>query len=768
MMGSSKSIALMIAIGCDARLTESTIKDIQMIDDYQEFLSSKAPMVEASGIEPKPVNPILFDWQADVVRWALKRGRAALFEDCGLGKTFQQVEWARQIVDAGRIRRVLIVAPLSVSTQTINEAAKLDVEVQYKSEPDDSTGIWITNYQRIHKFVGVELDGIVLDESSILKSLDGKTRTLLLDEFTRIPYRLCCTATPSPNDLTELANHAQFLGVMPRVEMLATFFVHDSEDSGDQGWRLKRHGRDDFWKWMAQWSVYVRRPSDLGFSDDGFILPPLNISQSVVNTEYRPLDSLFPVLANGIQGRNEARRATMDDRIAEAARIIMDSPDQWIVWHGLNTEGVKLAKILGPDAVLIEGATKDDDRVDRESRWRSGDARVMITKPGMFGFGLNWQHCHNVMYLGLSDSFEQWYQSIRRCWRFGQGSPVNVVVVTSDAESSIVDNVKRKERIADDLASGIVAAMKDSQIENIHGKITKKDNYKMKTIKADNYTLMLGDCVERIKDIETGSVGLSVFSPPFAKLYTYSPSDRDMGNCKNDDAFFRHFGFLIPELLRVTMPGRRCCVHVQQLALTMVNDGVMGMKDFRADVVRAFVGAGWIYDGEVVIDKDPQAQAIRTKTKSLMFVQKNKDSASSRPAMADYILPFRAPGLNPVPIKTNVSNEEWIEFARPIWYNIKESDTLNYQVARENDDERHICPLQLGTIERCVRLWSNPGELVLSPFMGIGSEGYVSLKFDRRFVGIELKESYFNNAAKNISSIVRQSCLFDATERIAG
>ena len=310
--------------------------------------------------------------------------------------------------------------------------------------------------------------------------------------------------------------------------------------------------------------------------------------------------------------------------------------------------------------------------------------------------------------------------------------------------------------------------MKDSQIENIHGKITKKDNYKMKTIKADNYTLMLGDCVERIKDIETGSVGLSVFSPPFAKLYTYSPSDRDMGNCKNDDAFFRHFGFLIPELLRVTMPGRRCCVHVQQLALTMVNDGVMGMKDFRADVVRAFVGAGWIYDGEVVIDKDPQAQAIRTKTKSLMFVQKNKDSASSRPAMADYILPFRAPGVNPIPIKTNVSNEEWIEFARPIWYNIKESDTLNYQVARENDDERHICPLQLGTIERCVRLWSNPGELVLSPFMGIGSEGYVSLKFDRRFVGIELKESYFNNAAKNISSVVKQSYLFDTAERIAG
>lgn len=728
--------------------------------EYTEFLQTKAPRVECVGIIPDSVNPMLFNWQSEIVQWALHRGRAALFEDCGLGKTFQQVEWARQIIGKAGIDRVLIVAPLSVSTQTIDEAAKLNVEITYKAEPDESTGIWITNYQRIHKFVEVPLDGIVLDESSILKSLDGKTRTLLLDKFTSIPYRLCCTATPSPNDLTELANHAEFLGVMSRKEMLATFFVHDSEESGDQGWRLKRHGREDFWRWVAQWAVYVRRPSDLGHDDGDFILPPLNITQSIVNAEYFPTDSLFPAMAKGIQGRNEARRATMDHRVAEAARIIQASDEQWLVWHNLNDEGARLAKVLGKSAVIIEGKTTDEDRSARESRWRSGDAQTMITKPGMFGFGLNWQHCHNVLYLGLSDSFEQWYQSIRRCWRFGQGCPVNVIVVTSDAETEVVDNVRRKERIADELAAGIVAAMKDSQVENVTGKHHRKESYAMKTVEADNYKLMMGDCVERIKEIKTGSVGLSVFSPPFAKLYTYSPSDRDMGNCKDDDAFFQHFGYLIPELLRVTMPGRRCCVHVQQLALTMVNDGVIGMKDFRADVVRAFVSAGWIYDGEVVVDKDPQAQAIRTKAKSLMFVQKNKDSAHSRPAMADYILPFRAPGVNPEPILTDVTNEEWIEFARPIWYGIKESDTLNYQVARENDDERHICPLQLGTIERCVRLWSNRGDVVLSPFMGIGSEGYVSLKFDRRFVGIELKDTYFKHAANNCASVVKQSSLF--------
>jgi DNA modification methylase len=233
-----------------------------------------------------------------------------------------------------------------------------------------------------------------------------------------------------------------------------------------------------------------------------------------------------------------------------------------------------------------------------------------------------------------------------------------------------------------------------------------------------------------------------------------------MGNSKDYDQFFDHFDYLIPEILRITKPGRRACVHVQQLTTTKVTHGVIGWRDFRADVVRHFVTAGWIYDGEVVIDKDPQAQAIRTKAKALMFVQKNKDSAWSRPAMADYILLFRAPGDNAEPILTDVSNEEWIQFARPIWYGINESDTLNYAVARESSDERHICPLQLGTIERCVRLWSNRGDMVFSPFAGIGSEGYVSLQHGRRFTGIELKESYYKQAVKNLKSAIKQEGLF--------
>ncbi|MDD5534005.1 MAG: site-specific DNA-methyltransferase [Syntrophales bacterium] len=281
---------------------------------------------------------------------------------------------------------------------------------------------------------------------------------------------------------------------------------------------------------------------------------------------------------------------------------------------------------------------------------------------------------------------------------------------------------------------------------------------------GNGWTMKLGDCVERIIDIKTDSVGLSVFSPPFAALYTYSASPRDMGNSKDYDQFFKHFRFLIPELLRVTMPGRRSCVHVQQVTTTKATHGVIGWRDFRADVVRNFIECGWVYDGEVVIDKDPQAQAIRTKSKALMFVQKNKDSAWSRPAMADYILLFRKDGENAEPVKTDVTNEEWILWARPVWYNIRESDTLNAKEARSEKDEKHIAPLQLETIERCVRLWSNAGDTVLSPFAGIGSEGYVSLKLDRNFIGIELKPEYFSVAVKNLGRARSQSKLFDTED----
>lgn len=301
------------------------------------------------------------------------------------------------------------------------------------------------------------------------------------------------------------------------------------------------------------------------------------------------------------------------------------------------------------------------------------------------------------------------------------------------------------------------------------------DPYVTDEAAGDGWRLMLGDSCERLAEIDTDSVDLSVCSPPFASLFTYSPSPRDLGNSASRDEFLAHYAFVIREQLRVTKPGRVACIHVQQLTTTKASHGVIGMTDFRGEVIRAFLDAGWIFHGEVTVDKDPQAQAIRTKAQALMFATLHRDSSNTRPALADYLLLFRKPGDNAVPVQPDVSNDEWIEWARPVWagatddtiaaeyaelglvapagawYGIRETDTLNTRVAKEDADERHICPLQLGFIERCVRLWSNPGELILSPFAGIGSEGYVAVRQGRRFVGCELKASYWQAAVKNLA-----------------
>jgi hypothetical protein len=283
------------------------------------------------------------------------------------------------------------------------------------------------------------------------------------------------------------------------------------------------------------------------------------------------------------------------------------------------------------------------------------------------------------------------------------------------------------------------------------------DTYMTADNEGDTWRMMLGDSCERLAEIGDNSIDLTVYSPPFASLFTYSPSIRDLGNSATRDEFIEHYGFILAELLRVTKPGRVSCVHVQQLTSTKTSHGVIGLTDFRGQVIAAHVDAGWIFHGEVTVDKDPQAQAIRTKAQALMFATKNRDSSMTRPALADYLLLFRKPGDNAVPIKTDVTNDEWIQWARPVWLDIRETKTLNVRVAREDADEKHICPLQLDFIERCVRLWSNRGETVLSPFAGIGSEGYIAVQQGRRFIGCELKQSYWRTACENLAAAEREA-----------
>lgn len=717
---------------------------------YASFLRSKMIMQPSRGIEVAmdAISSVLFPFQRQLVQWGLRKGRCALFADTGLGKTLMQLEWARLTGE-----RTLIIAPLAVTQQTVSEAGKLGISIHYvRNQSEVTKPISIANYEMLKHFDANQFGAIVLDESSILKSEDGKTRTALIEKFRQVPYRLACTATPAPNDIAEFANHAEFLGICTRQEMLSTFFVHD-----DVGWRLKGHAKEAFYQWLASWAMMLKRPSDIGFDDNGFVLPPLTIIPVYVEGNATALaqaqGQLFPVGLGGITGRSRARRLTIGEKVATVAEMVNSSDEQWLVWCGLNDEGREAVKAIR-GAVLVEGSDSLEAKVAAICRFVTGEVRVLVSKPTICGFGLNLQHCHNMAFIGLSDSYEEWYQAIRRVWRFGQRQPVRVSVVISNLETAILENIQRKERQAEDVSRHMVEEVSQYQQVNLGILTAKQNGYHEGMRVGEGYTMLLGDCVERLREVTDHSVDLSVFSPPFLSLYTYSDSERDMGNSRTEEEFFLHFGFLIRELLRVMRPGRNVCCHVAQVPAKFVHDGFIGLKDFRGGVIRAFVDRGFVYHGEVVIDKDPQAQAIRTHAKGLLFAQLRKDSSWLRPGLADYLLVFRAPGENDRPILPELTNDEWIEYARPIWYGIRETDTLHVAEARTERDERHIAPLQLGTIDRCIRLWSNPTELVLSPFAGIGSEGYVSLKLKRRFVGIELKEAYFNVACNNLERII--------------
>lgn len=746
-----------------------------MQTDYANFVRSKMAPAQASGwdLPADRLNATLFPFQKAITSWAIRQGRAAVFAECGLGKTLMQLEWAHWMAGDQSPHgpgTALIFAPLTVADQTIRESAMLGITGVCYCQTSANLRPWpwinITNYDRFEHFLKADLTALVLDESSVLKSVDGKTRTALIETFQEVPYRLCCTATPAPNDITEIANHAEFLGIKTRQEMLAAWFVHDAD-----GWRLKGHAASEFYRWLASWAVYVRRPSDIGFTDEGYDLPKLDVRQTTVVCDVVPEGQLFPALeCQGLVGRATLRRATLVDRVQAAVELVQGEPDEsWILWTGLNDESDALARALGSQAVQVEGNTSTYDKQSRIEAFLTGRARILITKPRVAGFGMNFQHCARMAFVGLGDSWEQYYQCLRRCWRFGQAREVIAWIVASDAEGVVVANVMRKESEAKAMGDQILEHIGDLERANLagNGEVELPPGL-LTEARGNGWRLIHGDCVEGMREkVPDGSVHLSVFSPPFATLYTYSDNPRDMGNSRDHEEFFAHFAYFVPELLRVTAPGRLACVHVAQVATTLAAHGMIGISDFRGRTIQAFTRAGWVFHREVCIDKDPQAQAIRTHSKALLFVQKEKDRSWIGPALADYILVFRAPGDNQTPIRGGVDNDTWVQWARPIWYGIKETETLNVAEARSDKDERHICPLQLGVIERCVRLWSNPRETIFSPFAGIGSEGFKSLMLDRQFVGVELKPEYWRVAKRNLQRAeqsMQQESLFSDQE----
>lgn len=731
--------------------------------EYNEFLETKKSQRIESGfsVDDDGLNPALFPFQKYCVKRALEVGKFALFEDCGLGKTIQQLEWASQ-VNKHINMPVLILAPLAVISQTIAEGKKFGYFVMELGLMEDYdagiSGIYITNYDNLENIDASIFGGIVLDESSILKNFQGKTRTALIDKFRNTPYKLACTATPSPNDTSEICNHAEFLDVMSRSEMLAMYFVHDGGSTSD--WRLKGHAKQSFWDFVSTWAVMLNKPSDIGFDDKGYILPPLNIIEEIVETPKKDNGLLFNTTAVSATEYHQELRATYKLRLEKVAEMVNARPDEnFIIWIGHDDEGKYLRSLL-PEAIEVKGSDAKEYKKDKLLGFGRGEFRILITKLKIAQFGLNYQNCHNQIYASLDFSFEATYQGIRRSYRFGQSEAVNIYLITTDTMQNVKDSFNEKQKAFKDMQSAMTEAMN----RNINNNLTLQKMEVSNHYQSDYCDIRLGDCVQLIQQVPDESVGFSIFSPPFAELYTYSDKLEDMGNSKDYKEFFKAFKYLVKELYRVMWSGRNVAVHCMDLPIQKGKEGYIGLRDFSGMILQAFTEVGFVYHSRVTIWKNPVTEMQRTKALGLLHKQVKKDAAMSRVGIPDYLMVFRKGGEHEHPVHCDISVDTWQKYASPVWMDIDYSNTLNGIGAREDADEKHICPLQLETIERAIILWSNEGDTVLTPFLGIGSEVYEAIKLKRFGIGFELKESYFNEAVKNCRGMEeskRQTSLFE-------
>lgn len=729
--------------------------------NYEDFVASKRRAEVATGHKPGDLNEHLFDFQHAIVSWAVRRGRAAIFADTGLGKTLMQLSWADEVASHTQ-GAVLILAPLAVSEQTIEQGSTFGIEVKRvpHGESVSGPGVWITNYERMDAVDFTMLSGIVLDESSILKAHDGKTRQSIIDASQGVPYRLSCTATPSPNDFEELGNQCEFLGVMTRTEMLATYFVNDTGDTGT--WRLKGWGKSKFWEWMGTWAVVLRNPSDIGFDGSKYILPEPEYIEHVVETEQT--GDLFARPAMTMLERRKAQRDSIEARCHALAEVVnADTSEPWLIWCHLNDEAELLQSLI-PGSVNVQGSDSAETKTKGMMDFTHGNVRVLISKPKICGFGMNWQHCARMAFVGLDDSFEKFYQAVRRCYRFGQKRNVRVHLFTAENEGQILLNLKRKEKQHHEMSANMVNHMRDIMNHELSGQVNIVDEYREDVYQSENFTVYLGDCVKHSRKFPDNSIDYSVFSPPFADLFVYSNSDHDMGNCKDDEEFVQQLKYLIKELYRVIKPGRNVSFHCMNLPTTKMRQGFIGLRDFRGDLIRAFQEVGFVYHSEVAIWKDPVVAMQRTKALGLLHKTIRENASMSRMGLPDYVVTMRKPGDCEERVKhgDDLPVDMWQKYASPVWDDIDQGRTLNRMPARDENDEKHMCPLQLDVIERCIHLWTNPGDLVFSPFTGIGSEGYVSVQMGRRFIGTELKPQYWELAVANIKEVeqMQQESLF--------
>jgi len=828
--------------------------------------TSDLALIGATAPEPRArpeLAPHLFDYQAWIVDRALARERFALFADTGLGKTAMQLEWARQVATTTG-GRVAIMAPKSVCAQTVAEYHRFygsggTVPIYLLTERpaldawlagDEGPSIGITNYEKFDRAGDLEANeeamagasavanlkyqagdvwpvaGVVLDESSMLKAF-GKRKYAVLRAFDGIRYKLACSATPAPNQRTEFGQHALFLNlVRSTTEYLTAYFVNRDGD-----WEFKPHSFNAWVANLSSWAVFVRDPARWGFADHLADLPPM--TEVFPRVELTPEQlaaarghergeqpSLFGATPGGITSRTKlmqiahgfelgaggvaARYPTNKPEAVRALACDKHGTEPIIVWVTFDEEGDQLEALI-PGSVHLSGRTKQADRDAAIEAFRAGtdDApRVLILKPAMFGFGVNLQSCAVQIFSTITDSFERYYQCVRRSYRYGQDMPVIVYVPLTELDDAIAQNTLNKQSTylndARTLEEAVVAKLRPQDTSEVIILNTDPEPEIDRT-EADEFTLIHGDSIAHMPTMAPASVDLCVFSPPFAALYAYSKALGDMGNVRADVEFRLQWRWFAERLLPVMKPGRVVAIHSKEIIRFANSHGYRHCYDFPSDLRDGMVDAGFRYQRRITIWKNPQLEATRNKETSLLHITALRDASQSFPQTGEYVMIFTAPGDNATPIThrrddwsfehhTEVMNSIWPEPASPdpgeielwrdqaradadgaVWTGIRETDVLTAATAKDHPDEKHVCPLQLGLIDRCVELWSNPGELVFSPFAGIGSEGWSALGLGRQFYGVELKESYYRTATRNLHRRSRshQRTLFEPAETVA-
>lgn len=735
--------------------------DYAMVPEYAEVSSGSAEKIKTHA-------PHMHEYQSFCTAFAVSRERAALFLECGLGKTSIALAWA-DIVRHGR--PALISSPLAAQYEFLTERDKFFPGHPLEILRTKDLGKWLRKPSGIalvthHAFIErrdlSQVAAVVLDESSILKGGDGAVIARnLVNDVKPVSYRLALSATPAPNDPTEYATHATWLGLLRSdAEFRARFFVKDGKD-----WRIKGHAIRDLPRWLSRFAIWMQDPKSYGMPCDA--LPEHGFDRSVIECDNGHVagDDLFgDITSLGERSRALSEEYLSDGRMEKIYQEVVGHPS--IVWVIRNPHGDGVEKYLKDKGIRVgqlAGVTPEDERVRIIRAFNAGELDAIVSKPSVIGHGVNLQRASVMVFAGYNESYEAFHQAVRRAHRQGRVGTLRVVMLASRPETKIIqtldskaeqwqqDSRRQEQSFRDALSSDINAYLTGGVMHT-----TTDEHNREVSVETEHFAMMNGDSIEVMGAMDEDSVDLSIFSPPFASLFTYSSEVADMGNTsEHEDAEFdMHFAHFAAALLRVMKPGRVVALHLAQIIAFRVRHGRKGLRDFRGRVIHVMEEAGFHFYGEFVIPKNPQAVAIRTKSERLQFSQMRRDSLESSPALNDFILEFRKPGKQAVRVLPDISNEDWISWASGVWGDINETDVLQHRQARADEDEKHLCPLQLEVIRRVIRLWSNPGECVMTPFAGIGSEVVSAIKLKRYGLGVELKPEYFREAVKHCEDAV--------------